>query len=320
MANFWKEIKPPFFVLAPMEDVTDTVFRQIIASIAKPDVFFTEFANVDAVIHGDTQRLRFTEIEHPIVAQIWGTDPQKFCAAAKIVADLGFDGIDINLGCPVKDVVRQGACAALIGKQIQVGEIIKAARKGASGLPVSVKTRIGNKKIITQDWIGFLLTQGLGAITVHGRTAAEMSKVPTHWDEIAKSVELRNKLKSATLIIGNGDVQNILDAKRYALDAGVDGVMIGRGIFTNPAVFDKSGRILSPGEKLQLFARHIKLYRRTWGQQRNLNILKKFAKTYISGWSGAAVMRQRLSRAKSYDQLLTSLSGYLGVDGKQVLF
>mgnify|MGYP001602379549 CR=1 FL=1 len=341
MANFWKEIKSPFFVLAPMEDVTDTVFRQIIASIAKPDVFFTEFANVDAIIncsttllpppnlgggikgggiHPGLQRLVYSQLERPIVAQIWGTEPTKFYQAAKLIKRVSFDGIDINLGCPQRKIIKTGSCAALIGQNKLVGEIIAATVEGVGGLPVSVKTRIGIEAPITEDWVGFLLTQNLAAITIHARTAAEKSEVPAHWDEIAKAVRVKRMANSKSLIVGNGDVSDLRQATSYCRDYGVDGVMIGRGIFTNPAVFDKSGRILTPDEKLQLFARHIKLYRRTWGQQKNLHILKKFAKTYISGWSGAAVMRERLSRARSYDQLVTSLSGYLGVDEKLALF
>ncbi len=310
MANFWKELKPPFFILAPMEDVTDTVFRQIVASVGKPDVFITEFVNVDAVIHGANQRLRFIEIERPIVAQIWGSDPEKFYKAAKIVKQLKFDGIDINLGCPVKKVMKTGTCAALIGQNKQVGEIIAAVSE--VGLPVSTKTRIGIKKPVTEEWIGFLLTQNLAAITIHGRTAAEKSEVPAHWNEIGKAVSLRNQSKSKTLIIGNGDVTSLLDARRYALTYGVDGVMIGRGIFQNPAIFNSQTTILNPQQKLELFLKHSKLFKSTWGNTKNFAILKKFAKTYVNGYVGAAETREKLVATKNYDQLLVVLHQLYG--------
>ena len=235
MTSFWEKLPRPFWALAPMEDVTDTVFRRMVMSVGKPDVCFTEFTNVDAIVYAarstqirarmprslpgvsarefvDTpalQRLFFSESERPIVAQIWGMDPQKFYIAAKVIKKLGFDGIDINFGCPVREVVKIGACSAMIGEKSQVVEIIAATKE--ADLPMSVKTRIGFKKIVTEEWIGFLLGQGLAAITIHGRTAAEKSGVPAHWEEIGKAVRLRNELlaraDSALSIFGaKGDV------------------------------------------------------------------------------------------------------------------
>lgn len=324
MANFWEELKSPFFVLAPMEDVTDTVFRQIIAAVAKPDVFFTEFANVDAICHNSPsdpslnlregrytnpglQRLLYSEIERPIVAQIWGTDPQKFFRAAQIVAGMGFNGIDINLGCPVRKIIKTGACAALIGQEKLVGKIITATKEGAGELPLSIKTRIGIKGPVIEDWIRFLLTQNLAAITIHGRTAAEKSEVPAHWDEIAKVVSIRNQSKAETLIIGNGDVTSILSAKHLALSIGVDGVMIGRGIFQNLAIFNPQIPSLNPQEMIKFYLRHVELFEKTWGKTKNFAILKKFAKTYISGFTGASGARKMLVATKNYDQLLDVL-------------
>jgi nifR3 family TIM-barrel protein len=298
--NFWTHLPKPFFALAPMEDVTDTVFRQIVISLGKPDVCFTEFANIEAILHGQVQRLQFTHAERPLVAQIWGTDPQKFFAVSKMIAELGFDGIDINMGCPVKKIVKNG-CSALIGKNTQVSEIIDAVRRGGN-LPVSVKTRLGIKNIITEDWIGFLLTQGLAALTLHGRTVAELSKVPAHWDEIAKAVKLRNQSNSQTLIIGNGDIKDLEEARAKVSDYGVDGVMIGRGIFDNPALFNPSIH-LSSQHKLELFKKHIELFEKTWGNKKNFAILKKFMKTYISGWEGATHVRETIAKAGNYIDL-----------------
>lgn len=277
--NFWNNLRKPFFCLAPMEDVTDSVSRQIVISCGRPDVCFTEFTNVDAIEHrGGLERLVYTEVERPIVAQIWGTDPAKFASAAEYIKELGFDGIDINMGCPVRDVVKIGACSAMIGKNVQVAEIIAATRE--AGLPVSVKTRVGINKIITEDWIGFLLEQNLAAITIHGRTAKEMSKVPAHWDEIGKAAKLQRK----TLIIGNGDVQDLDDAKEKVERYGVDGVMIGRAAINNPWIF--SGRNGTKEERINLLKKHYELEK---GER-----FKKFVKAYINGFDGARELRSEL--------------------------
>ncbi len=289
--NFWQQLPRPFWCLAPMEDVTDTVFRQIISGVGKPDVLFTEFIHVEAILHGARDRLKFTASERPLAAQIWGTDPERFLAAAQVIDQLHFDGIDINLGCPVRDVVNQGACSALIGRNSQVAEIIQAVKRGTS-LPVSVKTRIGQKQIITEEWVGFLLTQDLAAITIHGRTATEMSQAPTHWDEIGKAVDIKNRLQSQTLIIGNGDVQNLDQAREYMATYGVDGVMLGRAAITNPAVFAQVE--LSKSQRLQLLADHIDLFANTWGNAKHFAILKKFVKGYVNGFTNAAAMREEL--------------------------
>jgi tRNA-dihydrouridine synthase len=304
MTNFWLNLPKPFWVLAPMEDVTDTVFRQIVASVGKPHVFFTEFTNAEGILSQGsnevTKRLRFSQSEHPIVAQIWGTDSVKFQQSAELIKKLGFDGIDINFGCPEKRIVKQGACSAMIGQNSKAAEIISAVK--SVGLPVSVKTRIGNKHIMTEDWIGFLLSQNLEAITIHARTAAEMSNVPAHWDEIEKAVILRDKSKSKTLIIGNGDVADLPSAKSLVLSAKVDGVMIGRGIFANPAVF--SNKQLSLPQKQKLFVKHIQLFEKTWEKEKNFQILKKFVKTYISGFDGASRARDRCMQANNYQELV----------------
>ena len=292
MTNFWHILPKPFFCLAPMEDVTDTVFRRMITTVCKPNVMFTEFTNVDAILHNETQRLLFNEIERPLVAQIWGTDPGKFSQAAAVIDKLNFDGIDINFGCPVREVVKQGACSALIGQNKQVAEIITATRKGAKGLPISVKTRLGITQAVTQDWIGFLLSQNLAAITIHCRTAAEKSDVPAHWDEIAKAVLLRNTSRAKTLIVGNGDIQTLSQAKEYAEKYRVDGVMIGRAVLHNPALF--AAVDLSPHQRFDLFIRHIELFESIWGKKKNFAILKKFVKAYITGFKGASGVRQQL--------------------------
>jgi len=216
--NIWQQLKKPIFILAPMEDVTDTVFRQIVLSLGKPDLFFTEFTNCEALLSKGKRRvehrLQFTSLEKPIIAQIWGTKPEQFKKVAETLVDMGFDGIDINMGCPERSVVRQGACSALIKDHALTREIIQAVKEGSGGkLPVSVKTRIGFNEIQTEEWIGFLLEQDLASLTIHGRTVKEMSAVPAHWDEIGKVTLLRDQLNSNTIIIGNGDVMSLKEAK-----------------------------------------------------------------------------------------------------------
>jgi tRNA-dihydrouridine synthase len=294
--GFWGKLQKPFTALAPMEDVTDTVFRQMIGKIARPDVFFTEFTHVEAISHGELSRLRFSESEHPIVAQIWGTTPESFCKAAGVVKELGFDGVDINMGCPVRDVVKTGGGGARIKAEFRMQnvEIIKATKEGAKGLPVSVKTRIGFNKIETEEWMGFLLEQDLAVISVHGRLVKDMSKYPADWGEIKKAVSLRDQAKFKTLIIGNGDITNIQDSRFKIQDSGVDGVMVGRGVLINPAVFDKNGRMLTLEEKMDYLSQHAKLFEETWKGTKPMVEFRKFIKMYINGFEGAAALRQKL--------------------------
>lgn len=297
----WKNLPRPFLVQAPMDDVTDMVFRQVIADCAAPDVYVTEFTNVDGMLSVGAKavmhRLRTSPLrQKPLVAQLWGTDPDKFYEATKIAVKMGFEGIDINMGCPVKKITNKGACSGLIGNFEQVGAIIAATKKAAGKLPVSVKTRLGIKTIQTEEWIGFLLSQGLDALTIHGRTVAELSEVPAHWDEIGKAVELRNKLGSPTLIIGNGDVLSYEEAVQKHKEYGVDGIMIGRGIFKNLYVFDKEKDFATfpRKEKLEHLLRHITLFHETWGATKHFAIMKKFYKIYVSGFDEASELRMQL--------------------------
>ncbi len=313
MKNFWNNLQKPIFIQAPMEDVTDTVFRQIIIKCGKPDVFFTEFTNVEGMCSRGRdkvgKRFIYTKIEHPIVAQIWGLDPAKFLETARLIKLRGFDGIDINMGCPEKSVVKKGACAALINNPQLAKEIIMATREGAGGLPISVKTRIGIKDIQTEKWAGFLLKLNLDALTIHGRTVAEMSDVPNHWDEIEKVVRLRDSLKLKTLIIGNGDVKSREDAMEKVKKYGVDGVMIGRGIFNNLWIFNKSinPANISYQEKIKLLIEHITLFDKTWGKNKNFSIMKKFYKIYISGLPNASEIRTKLMSFQTAEETLSFL-------------
>ncbi len=296
-----------------MEDVTDTVFRQIITKCGKPDVFFTEFTNVEGMCSEGRdkvgKRLKFSSIEHPIVAQIWGNNPKNYLETAKLIKLRGFDGIDINMGCPEKSVIKKGSCAALINNHSRAREIILATRDGAGGLPISVKTRIGIKNIQTEEWANFLLGFNLDALIIHGRTVAEMSDVSAHWDEIGKVVKLRDAMKVKTLIIGNGDVKNLKDAMEKYKKYKVDGIMIGRGIFDNLWLFNKNinPANISYKEKLKLLIEHIILFDKTWGKSKNFSIMKKFYKIYISDMPNASNIRTELMKFQNAKETLEFL-------------
>ena len=297
-----------------MDDVTDTVFRQVILKTCQPDIFYTEFTNCEGLFSAGSekimQRLKFAKEEKPIVAQLWGINPDNFEKAARFCKKLGFDGIDINMGCPDKKAVKKGACAALIQNHNLAQKIIKAVKKGVPNLPISVKTRIGLDKIITEEWIGFLLKQNLYAITVHGRTARELSKVPCHWDEIAKSVKIRNKMGSKTLIFGNGDVEDKIQGLKFCKKYGVDGVMIGRGIFKNLWAFSDKEHKATLQEMLELLLFHARLFNKTWLGTKNFNILKKFFKCYTLGYRNASKLRKKLmetSSVKEVEKIISTL-------------
>lgn len=304
MNNIWDKLKKPFFALAPMENVTDTVFRRIVARCGRPDVFFTEFTSTDGLCSKGYARVRkhleFTEEERPIIAQIWGNKPENFLQVAKMVAEMGFDGIDINMGCPVRKVVSRGSCSGLILTPDLAKEIIIATKEGAGDLPVSVKTRIGYREIETEKWIGFLLEQPIAALTIHGRTVKEMSKVPAHWDEIGKAVSLRNQMKKDVLVIGNGDVVSYKDGMEKCERYKVDGVMVGRGIFNNLWIFrDIDPETIGVEEKMRLMIDHISLFDEVWGKDRPFDVMKKFFKVYVSGFPNASEVRSEMMQLGS---------------------
>lgn len=311
MSNFWVDLPSPFSILAPMDDVTDDVFRRVILKAARPSVFFTEFTNSDGLVHGGhgipLRKLKFTHDQHPIVAQIWGNNAESMEKATVIVKNLGFDGIDINMGCPVDDVVKKGAGAGLIGKYKEAKEIIDAVKSGAGGMPVSVKTRLGIKENTAKEWATFLLGNNIAALTIHGRTAKEMSKVPASWDEIGKVVKIKNEISPKTLVIGNGDIKSYEEIKEMNKKHGVDGVMVGRGVFENPWVFDTTMKVHTKAEHFELMNYHIDLFEETWGKTKNFSILKKFFKMYVKGFDGASEFRQKLVEAKSIEEVRSIL-------------
>ncbi len=332
--DLYKSLPKPFFVLAPLDDVTDTVFRQIIASLAPPDLFFTEFVNVDGLQSAGRQKLlpklKFTNNEKPLAIQIWGKNPKNYYDVAKQIAGgslsgeangsashqadtiSNFAGIDLNMGCPDKNIVKNGCCAALINDRQLAQKIIAAAKKGANGkLPVSVKTRVGFNQV-DLTWIEFLLAQNLDALYIHGRTRAEMSKVPNNWELIGQVVKLRDKIAPNTLIIGNGDVINRTHGAQLAKKYNLDGVMIGRGVFSDPFAFSDSSPWPSwpKQQKIELYKKHVQLFATTWqNDERNVVMLNKFCKIYINGFDGAKELRENLMSAKTTDDLTLMLAG-----------
>jgi tRNA-dihydrouridine synthase len=227
--------------LAPMEDVTDTVFRQVVCDIGRPDVFFTEFMNVegfcsegrDVVMH----RLKFEEKERPIIIQLWGNEPENYRKTVKyLVENIKPEGIDINMGCSVKDVLKTGGGAALIKQRELVKEIIDAVRDSIGEIPLSVKTRLGYEAI-DLDWIEYLLSFNLYMLTIHGRLVKDGYNVPCRWDEIGKCVEIKNKISPTTLLVGNGDIFSKEQGEEYVNRYNLDGYMVGRGILQNPWLF-----------------------------------------------------------------------------------
>jgi nifR3 family TIM-barrel protein len=316
--GFWEKLPRPFFVLAPMANVTDTVFRQIIVKHGRPDAMFTEFVSCDGLVsvkgHDAVMRdLKFVDQERPIVAQIFGAKPENFYTAAKLIGELRFDGIDINMGCPDKAIVRQGAGASLMKNPSLAQEIIRATQEGvaASGniLPVSVKTRLGYLTDELESWIPTLLAAKIPALIIHARTKKEMSKVPARWEQVKIVVEMAKG--TGTLIIGNGDVLSLADAQRRVTETGVDGVMLGRAIFGNPWLFDRTGVVPTLLEKLTAMVEHTELYERTWGQTKNFELMKKHYRAYVNGFEGAPALRLKLMTCQNAQEVKMMIEDFL---------
>lgn len=308
--NFWETLKKPIMILAPMDGVTDTVFRQIVKSVGSPDVFVTEFVPVEAILSAGRERamqaLQFDKKEKPVVAQIWGTDPKKFYTVAKMLSKMGFDGIDINMGCPDKSTIKIGACSALIKNPSLAVEIINATIKGAGKLPVSVKTRIGFGTNDIESWVSTLLQTPIAALTLHLRTVKEMSKVPAHWEEISKAVKIRDRLNPRCLIIGNGDVKSLEESKVKSQKYKIDGVMIGRGIFQNVWLFNENinPETITPKDKIKLLLKHLNLFKKTFSDRKHFALMKKFVKCYVNNFPNSLEVREKMMETKTLDELI----------------
>ena len=345
--TFWQKLPKPFFTLAPMANVTDAAFRKMITKYGKPDVTWTEFVSADGLMSVGRDNLltdlNFSTKERPIVAQLFTGHPEAMRGASKLVAKLGFDGIDINMGCPDRAVEKQGGGAAMIKNSDVALAVLEAARKGvheacvenvrktraigAAGyeIPVSVKTRIGYNKL-DLNWIKLLLELGIAdgtnlpALTVHLRTRREMSDVPAHWELMPTIVKMRDEIQSGlaqkdrTLIIGNGDVTSLEDAREKASKSGCDGIMVGRGIFGKPWFFTKSQKERAPEERLKIMLEHATTFEKMFdGKKRlkNFAVMKKHFKAYVSGWDGAKELRVKLMEAADLKEVKEIVHKYL---------
>jgi len=316
--SFWNSLpKPclpagrPFFAMAPMKDVTDAAFRALVAKRGKPDVFWTEFVSADGLFHNVPSLLRdlqFGKTERPIVAQIFSNKPEMISYATKLVAQLGFDGIDLNMGCPDRAIEKQGAGAALMKNPKLAVELIRTAKQ-ASELPVSVKTRVGYSKESLDEWLPTILEEAPAAITIHLRTRKELSLAPANWELMKKAVEIRNKINPEVLLIGNGDVESLEEGKKLAAETGCDGIMVGRAVFGNPWFFAGRKPEDTPAcadrplaEKLAALLELAQNFEKIT-PSKNFSILKKHIKAFVTGFSGATALRARLMEAENANDL-----------------
>ena len=331
--KFWKKLKKEnpkgIMILAPMADVTDNPFRKLIEKIAKPDLFYTEFVAVNGLTHKDarerleSQILSFERKQKPIIAQIFGGSSENFYEASKICFEKDFDGIDINMGCPQKNIITQGSGAALIKKENRekVKNIFSEVKKGFQGGPVSIKTRIGFDKI-DFEWIKFILELKPDAFIIHLRTQKEMSKAEAHRDLMEEIKSFRDDISPETILIGNGDIKSLEEAEEKVAKYKIDGVMIGRGIFENPWLFSgKDFNEFSVEEKLKLVLKHTDFFEEEFGftkenekykfkRGKNFNILKKFFKIYVRGFSGAKELRVELMDAKNKKEIFEIINNF----------
>jgi len=316
--GFWEKLEKPFFVLAPMANVTDAVFRRVITKYGKPDVMWTEFVSADGLCHTKGRQilfrdLRFIESERPIVAQLFTASPEKMFAAAQLIAELGFDGIDINMGCPDKNIMKTGAGAACMKNYDLARELIFAAREGSDAygkkLPISVKTRLGLNTDDLETWIPNLLIAQPAAIILHARTKKEMSKVPAHWERVGRVAEIASG--SGTLVVGNGDVKDLADAEKRARENGVDGVMLGRAVFGNPWLFNKKKTMVTVKEKLRVALEHTKLFEKVWGKTKSFELMKKHYQAYINHFPLAKELRAELMACHSASEVEGVIDGFI---------
>ncbi len=315
MNNFWNKLRKPIFALAPMADVTDAAFRRIIAKYGKPDVMWTEFVSADGLALAPEagrkkllKHLEYSEAERPIVAQFFTSSPENMKKAAELAQELGFDGVDINMGCPDRSVEKQGAGASLMKNVKLARELVRAAREGAPNLPISVKTRIGYSRPELENWLPEILKEDLSLVTVHARTRREMSKVPAQWEFVKLAVKLRNASGKDTLIFGNGDVKDLREARARVLETGCDGVMLGRAIFGNPWLF--VGRIPETTEKLRVLVEHVNLFEELLGEYKSFAVMKKHFKAYINNFDGANELRAKLmetNNAREVEKIVSDI-------------
>jgi nifR3 family TIM-barrel protein len=323
--NFWEKLiiktrkeKRPIMASASMSNVTDAAFRKMIAKHGKPDVIWTEFVSCDGLCSRGKEKLMqdliFDKSEHPIIVQFFGSKPENFYKCALLAQELGFDGIDINMGCPDRAILKQGAGSSLIKNPRLAKRIIKETIRGAGKLPVSVKTRIGFNQEEIKKWLPHLLNVGLSVITIHGRTKKELSKVSNHWDVIAEAVKIRDKKdksKNPVLILGNGDIDSLNEAQEKYEKYGVDGVMVGRGLFGNPWFFNPKIRKITLKRKLKAILEHTKFFEKIFGNNKHFDVIKKHYKSYVSGFADVKKIRIGLMKLKNTIEAKKLLRKYI---------
>lgn len=313
--GFWEKLEQPFFALAPLANVTDAAFRKFIVKYKKPDVLWTEFVAADGLCHPKgllalARDLRFDADERPIVAQLFTGNPDNMYRAARMVRELGFDGLDINMGCPDKNVMKQGAGANCMRDPKQAQEIIRAALGGVNGeIPVSVKTRLGYNEDNLEEWLPALLEAQPAVITLHARTKKEMSSVPAHWNRIKDAVLLAKG--TGTLIIGNGDVKNIREARTLVRETGCQGVMFGRAIFGNPWLFDETKTKVTVRERLEAALELSAIFLETWKDTKSHSLLKKHYQAYVAGFPGAKELRASMMEARAGKEVAALVEQFL---------
>lgn len=319
MTNFWDQFSDGFSCLAPMEAVSNIAFRQVVAQAARPNIFFTEFTNVNSFmseagrVHA-LRRFRFEPHEQPIVAQIWGTEPAYFAETAKALGTLGFQAVDINMGCPERHVVASGGCSALIRTPDLARAIIRAAK--TAGPSISVKTRLGFSRVDEWPfWLSNILAEQPCALTVHLRTRKEMSKVPAHYELVPEIIALRNQLSPRTKLILNGDIKSVAEGLDL-VKLGANGFMIGRGVFANPFCFETKPRVHTKAELLALLKLHLELYARY--DLHPFAPMKKFIKTYLNHFSGAKSLREEFMQTDSVAEALALLEAKSALSSGEV--
>ena len=337
-SNFWKDLSRPITAMAPMSGVTDVAFRWMVVKYSRyggdeigeygeeklpevhsggPDVIYTEFISADGLFLGDKKELledmRYSDVERPIVAQFFSSDPGRMKEAASLARELSFDGVDINLGCPDRSVCKQGAGSELIRSPEVARKVMKAVKEGAGPLPVSVKTRAGYySDDELEDWLGALLSEKPSALVLHARTRKDMYKEPARWSLVERAVKLRDSLGSDTLILGNGDIASLEDLHQKVKNSGADGAMVGRSLLGTPGFFSGAPSP-SPEDRLRTLIEHCKLFERLHGMSRNFAFMKKHFKPYVSGWEQAKELRSALMSADSAEEVESIIKehGYL---------
>jgi nifR3 family TIM-barrel protein len=318
--GFWKKLKKPIMVIAPMSGVTDEVFRLMFLKYGRPDVFWTEFVSADGLFSRGKKFcikiLDFDKKEGPIVAQLFGSEPEYFEKAAGLVAELGFDGVDINMGCPDRAIEKKGGGSALIKTPEIAKEIIRAAKKGAGKMPVSVKTRIGYDKDEIAEWIPAILGEKPAVLTVHFRTRNDTYAKKANWKLSKEILKLRDKYSPETLIFGNGDVKSSIEANKLAKENRLDGVMVGRAVVGDPWFF--SGKNPSDAERLKAVIEHAEIFDNLHkdeivrnGHYKRFESLKKHFHAYVKGFNGAKELRDKLMKVKNTQEVKEAIGEFL---------